>query len=241
MAELSWKGLGLSIGARIVHKAMISRLPQDCFLCGQPSAERLLCSPCRDSLQQLSKPRCPLCALPAPAAGTCGECLKRQPHFDATFGSLVYGFPVDRLIQALKYTHRLPVANYLAMLMLEADVATGDLMIPVPLSGTRLRERGFNQAVEIARPLAKRLGLPLIVDSCLRITDTAPQASLPWKERRKNIRDAFECRIDLSGKHVIAVDDVMTTGATLDEFAQTLKKHGAASVTNWVAARTLRN
>ncbi len=231
----------MSIGAGIVRKAMISCLPQDCFLCGQPSAENLLCAQCRDSLPQLSKPRCAICALPTPVGETCGECLKRQPHFDFTVGSLVYGFPVDHLIQALKYTHRLAVANYLAMLMLEADVAAGDLLMPVPLSATRLRERGFNQAVEIARPLARRLGLPLLVDGCLRITDTAPQASLPWKERRKNIRNAFECQIDLSGKRVIVVDDVMTTGATLDEFARMLKQHGAIVVTNWVAARTLRN
>lgn len=89
--------------------------------------------------------------------------------------------------------------------------------------------------------MARALKLPLELDGCTRSRDTVPQASLPWKERRKNIRHAFECSIDLSGKSVIVVDDVMTTGATLDEFARTLKAHGAVRVTNWIAVRALRD
>ncbi|MBZ0127293.1 MAG: ComF family protein, partial [Rhodocyclaceae bacterium] len=90
-------------------------------------------------------------------------------------------------------------------------------------------------------PLAHRLGLPLVSDACARVRDGAPQASLPWKERQANIRHAFECRLDLSGKTIAVVDDVMTTGATLNEFARVLKQHGAARVQNWVIARTLPN
>lgn len=240
MAELSWKGRGLSIGAGLLRATTNWLLPRDCFLCGQPSAENLLCGACRDSLPRLPLARCAACALPTPHGETCGECLTRTPHFDATFAALIYEFPVDRLIQALKYSHRLAVADFLALQMTEQAAPKADLLLPVPLSALRLRERGFNQAIEIAKPLARHLGLPLMIDACMRTADTVPQTSLPWKERRKNIRNAFECRIDLSGRHVVVVDDVMTTGATLDEFAKTLKQHGAVSVTNWVVARTLK-
>ena len=112
-------------------------------------------------------------------------------------------------------------------------------MLALPLAERRLGDRGFNQAMEIARPLAHALSLALPIDACLRAQDTAPQASLPWQERHKNVSGVFECRRDLTGKSVIVVDDVMTTGATLNEFARTLKKHGASRVTNWVVARTL--
>jgi len=111
----------------------------------------------------------------------------------------------------------------------------------VPLSARRLQQRGFNQSVEIARPLAQQLGIPLELKNIHRQRDTTPQTSLPWKERAKNIRHAFECRIDLAGKTVLVVDDVMTTGATLNELARTLKAHGAVRVENRVLARALKH
>jgi ComF family protein len=144
-------------------------------------------------------------------------------------------------VQALKFGHRLAIADYFAAAMLSGQRPDGDLVIPLPLSRERLRQRGFNQAVEIARPLARALGLPLLLDGCARVLDTAAQATLPWQARRKNVRHAFECAVDLAGKRAIVVDDVMTSGATLDEFASVLKVHGATRVTNWVAARALRN
>ncbi|MDD5174826.1 MAG: phosphoribosyltransferase family protein [Sterolibacterium sp.] len=147
-------------------------------------------------------------------------------------------------MQALKYQHRLVVAGFFAHTLREASPTTlrqADLLLALPLSALRLRERGFNQALEIARPLARQLALPLLIDGYTRVIDTAPQASLPWKERRKNIQGAFECFLDLTGKTVIVVDDVMTTGATLNEFARTLKKNGAAKVINWAVARALKH
>jgi len=110
----------------------------------------------------------------------------------------------------------------------------------VPLSRQRLRERGFNQALEIARPLARALGLPLDTTGLVRERDTLPQSRLPWRARQGNVRYAFTCRRDLTGLTVIVVDDVMTSGATLEAVARTLKAHGARRVVNWVAARTVR-
>jgi ComF family protein len=109
----------------------------------------------------------------------------------------------------------------------------------IPLSRERLAERGFNQALEIARPLARARGIALRSDLAVRVRHAGAQAELPFAARRKNVRGAFACLEDLSGLRVAVVDDVMTTGATLDEFAKTLKKRGAARVENWVVARAL--
>ena len=216
-------------------------LPQDCFLCAAPGGDGLLCPACAASLPRLTAERCPVCALPTPGASICGACLKRAPHFDATQAVFRYEFPVDRLIQSLKYAHRLASTDFFGKALVQIAAASRpDLIVPVPLSAARLAQRGFNQALEIARPLARALGAPLEISGIHRQRDTAPQASLPWKERVKNIRHAFDCTIDLRGKTVLLVDDVMTTGATLDELARTLKAHGAARVEACVLARALR-
>jgi ComF family protein len=232
-------GGGLSI-YRTTIRALGGLLPQDCTVCGQGSGDRLLCAACETDLPDLAGPLCPVCATPTADGAVCGACQASPPHFDATTAAFRYAFPIEHLVQGLKYRHRLPLAGWLAeALAARIDAAGIDCLLPLPLSAQRMRERGFNQAQEIARPLARRLGLPLVSDACYRVHDGAPQASLPWKERQANIRHAFECRLDLSGKRVAVVDDVMTTGATLNEFARTLKLHGAGRVENWVAARTL--
>ncbi len=225
----------------IWHSALTALLPQDCLLCGALSGDALLCGQCSDDLPRLPEASCPVCAEASPGGQVCGSCLQQAPHFDATIAAFRYGFPVDKLIQSLKYRRRLAPADFLAAAMLAGVRPGGDIVVPVPLALPRLRERGFNQAVELARPLARVLHLPLELDGCRRCRDTLPQATQPWKMRQKNIRHAFECSLDLSGKAVIVVDDVMTTGATLDEFARSLKAHGATRVVNWVAARTLQD
>jgi ComF family protein len=230
--------LSISLALRGVISAL---LPQDCLLCSAHGGDAMLCRDCAAALPLLAVPRCPVCALPVTGGSICGACLKAPPAFDATLAVWRYGFPIDKLVQALKFQHRLPLASFFAAAMLAGERPQGDLLLPLPLAPLRLRERGFNQAVEIARPLAKTLGIPMDIDACTRTRETAAQSVLPWKERRRNVRHAFECRADLTGKAVVVIDDVMTTGATLDEFAQTLKRHGAASVTNWVAARALRD
>jgi ComF family protein len=114
-----------------------------------------------------------------------------------------------------------------------------DLVIPMPMHPQRLQERGFNQALEIARSLAKHLNLELNYQACQRIRLTPPQAGLPLKDRIKNVRGVFECKQPLQGLNIAIVDDVMTTGASLNELSKTLKKAGAARVECWIIARTL--
>jgi ComF family protein len=170
--------------------------------------------------------------------------MRHAPYFDATAAIWQYDFPIDRMIQSLKYSRRLASADFfgaeLALLAVPL-VTPPDFILPVPLSAQRLQQRGFNQSIEIARPLARQLGIPLELKNIHRQRDTTPQTTLPWKERAKNIRHAFECRIDLTGKTVLVVDDVMTTGATLNELARTLKAHGAVRVENCVLARALKH
>ena len=153
-----------------------------------------------------------------------------------------YEFPVDRLVQSLKYAHRIASADFLGRILAQCRPQQApDLILPVPLAPQRLAERGFNQALEIARPLARQLSLALETRLVQRHVNTTPQAALPWKERAKNIRHAFACGIDLTGKKVLVVDDVMTTGATLNELAGTLKACGAGWVGNLVVARALKD
>jgi ComF family protein len=207
-----------------------------CFVCRGRSRE-LVCEACRADLPRLGAELCPRCALPAPGGAVCGRCLAAPPAYDATTAVLVYDFPADALVHALKFRGELALAPFLGK-MLSAKVSgfTVDRVIPVPLSPARLRSRGYNQAVEIARHVARG---KLDVDLCVRRVDGTPQMELPWDERRSNVRGAFGCRKPLTGATVAVVDDVMTTGATLDEMAHTLKRAGAARVVNWVVARTL--
>jgi ComF family protein len=189
---------------------------------------------------------CPVCALPTYGGSVCGQCLSRAPAFDATVAAFSYAFPVDRLIHALKYQGRLPLAEWCADAILSRrrpSAAVADSLprrlIALPLAAERQRERGYNQAQEIARTIASRAGIPCLSLALFRVRATPPQAALPWTERAKNVRGAFECEINLSGFSIILVDDVMTTGASLAEAARTLKTAGAARVENWVVARTL--
>lgn len=137
----------------------------------------------------------------------------------------------------------LHLANTFATLLLDKKLSQLnnkiDLIIPMPMHHARLKERGFNQALELARIISKKTQLRLDYSACQRTRLTPPQASLPLKERIKNIRGVFSCQQDLRGLHIAIVDDVMTTGASLNELAKTLKQAGAAHVECWVIARTL--
>ena len=224
----------------LLDACLSALLPRACLLCGA-AAPDILCTGCATDLPRLATPLCPICAVPlgAPAA-TCGACLAHPPAYDATCAPLRYGFPVDALVQQLKYQSRLASAEFFARCMLAGPHPDGALILPVPLSAKRLKERGFNQALEIARPLARALALPIDSASLTRTRETLPQSRLPWRSRGANVKHAFACSRDLSGLAVIVVDDVMTTGATLDAIARVLKDHGATHVANWAATRALK-
>lgn len=216
-----------------------------CLLCASHNGGELgFCEACLQDLPWNIAPQCPQCSLLSNGL-TCGSCLNAPPHFDATQALFTYDFPVDSLLQHYKYRDMLHLANTFASLLIAKKLASHeqvkkiDLIIPMPMHPSRLQARGFNQALELARIIAKNMQLQLDYSSCQRTKLTPPQASLPLKERIKNIQGVFNCSQDLKGLSIALVDDVMTTGASLNELAKTLKKAGAAHVECWVIARTL--
>jgi ComF family protein len=218
-------------------------LPALCLLCAGPAARGNVCDPCRGELPYLPASRCPRCALPTFDGQLCGTCLATPPQFDRVLASCAYAFPLDRLIQRLKFSGYLAAVPLLAELMaaeVERAQSRPDAILAVPLSSERLRERGFNPALEIARLLARRTGIGLMTNACVRVRHADPQSALEWSQRRRNVRGAFVCTTDLRTLSVAVVDDVLTTGATLNEVASALRKAGAAQVVGWIAARTLQ-
>lgn len=180
-----------------------------------------------------------MCALPTPQGAVCGRCLRKPPQFDHAVAAFIYRFPADKLVQALKFGEQLDLANPLADSLAGRITVPADCIVPMPLHPARLRQRGHNQSLEIARRLAARLEIPLRPHACTRVRDTPPQSALTWKERGKNMRRAFQCSEDFSGKHVAMVDDVMTSGASLNELAIALRRAGASEVSAWIVARTV--
>jgi ComF family protein len=220
-------------------------LPQRCLLCDDGSGNEPLCKDCLESLPTLSKASCPVCALPTFNAEVCGHCLQHPPAFDATIAAFNYVFPMDALLKALKYRGELSAAEIAANGIVNAlaHQPLPDLLIAMPLHPQRLQERGFNQAVEIGRRIAQYTQCRLSTNSVVRLRHGEPQASLPLNKRAKNVKGVFAVNdavsSELRGKRIAVVDDIMTSGASLNELAKTLKKAGAVRVECWVAARTL--
>jgi len=205
------------------------------------SRDGLWCNACDAALPYLEAPHCPVCALPTPAGEVCGNCLSHPPSFDRTTAVFDYAFPLDKMIQGMKYAEQLALAHAFAEKLLQR-IDRGNLpdyVIAMPLHPSKLRERGFNQSLLIARTAARGLGLKLLTDACRRVRDTPPQSALPWKERKKNVRNAFCFDRDLTGMRIALVDDVLTTGASLNALAEAALKRGARDVAAWVIARTL--
>jgi ComF family protein len=217
-------------------------LPVPCVFCGSAGAHGGICLGCRADLPGVEDARCPVCAIATPAAQVCGQCLKAPPAFAHSVAAASYAFPLDAAIVRLKYGKDLGLVGALGRLLHAAVQAEPrpDIVVPMPLSPARLRTRGFNQAAELARVVAETLQIPLVPDAAARTRDAPPQASLPLAERAKNVRGAFSCTRNVKGVKVALVDDVMTTGASLDELARELRRAGAEAVCCWVLARTAR-
>jgi len=220
-------------------------LPRLCPACGgRAGARRELCPGCEKNLPvvQHACPRCAILFEHPDTHGECGACQKHPPAFAHTVALYRYAPPVDHFIRELKFHQQLGLARLLGDQLARrclTETPRPDLIIPVPLHRARLRERGYNQALEIARPLAHAFGVPLDFRSLLRVRATAPQTGMTVKARRKNLRGAFALRngAAVQDMHVALVDDVMTTGSTVQAAATCLRAAGAAEVDVWVIAR----
>ena len=226
-------------------------LPPICHVCHAfiPDAGTLhICTACHDRLPLVASPLCPFCGIPFTGAGDdhrCGACLTHQPHFDTAWAPFLYEGAICDLIHSFKYNQLTHLRYPLALLALEK--ARGyltnfdpHLVVPVPLHRSRLRQRGFNQAVLLGKVVSDQLSLPLLPDALIRTRQTEPQIKLSAPERRVNVKGAFEVkRTDrIEGKRILLLDDVMTTGSTLDECAGALKRAGADLVIAATIART---
>jgi ComF family protein len=221
------------------HAGRVLLAPR-CLVCGQSGAQGLdLCEACAAALPW-NHTACPRCALPTPHGDPCGDCLQTPPPVARTCAAFVYGFPLERLVPRFKFHQDLAAGRLLAELMLRPLAATErpQAVVPIPLHPTRLRARGYDQALELARPIARALDLPLLADALVRQRQTAPQSELDALARRRNLRGAFALQPGAAlPSHVALLDDVMTTGATLHAATKVLLRAGVQRVDAWVCAR----
>lgn len=222
-----------------------SRLfPASCILCGSVGQKGLdLCLACQADLPRIS-PACPGCGNPLAESehSLCGDCLRNPPPFQRTISPYYYAPPLIQLITRFKFNQRLVMARVFAGLLarhIEFDTTKPECIIPVPLHPRRLRERGYNQSLEIARLLGKTLDIPVDYQLCQRTRYTAPQTGLPANERKRNVKNAFGLTDTCQYKHVAIVDDVITTGHTVAELAKLLRKNGVVEIEVWSVARAV--
>ena len=236
---------------RLLLHQLPTLLPSTCVLCMLPHTS-MLCDGCKQQCLMTHTLRCDQCGHPRSTTSTeyaCRFCASHIPAFDATIVAADYARPIDRLVIALKFSGQLHLAVLLAQLLRDASlqaarrIALPDILCPTPLSAQRLQARGYNQALEIARPLGKMLGIATLPALLSRHRHTDAQSTLNAEGRSANLRQAFRIADGMlpkiEGQHIGVVDDVMTTGQTFNEIATVLKAAGAARVTNLVFARTL--
>jgi ComF family protein len=201
-----------------------------------------VCTPCIELMPPLG-PACQHCAYPLPDADylVCGHCIKKPPHFDRAFVGYKFEEPLRSLLHHFKYHNGLYLSSFLSHLIVQSvhnQPEMPECLIPVPMHAQRIRSRGFNQAAILAQALAKKLQIPCDLSRCQKIMNTVPQASLDREQRQKNLRCAFISK-KLPYQHVALIDDLLTTGATANELALTLKKSGVKRVDIWCCARTV--
>ncbi|MDF3982826.1 ComF family protein [Luteibacter sp. PPL201] len=219
-------------------------LPPRCLACGDRGVGSTeLCAGCLAALPWNDR-HCARCALPLPRETTlCGSCQRATPSWHAAWVPFRYAAPIDQLEARFKFHGQLAAGRTLAHCWLRArcPLDRPDAVVPVPLHVSRLRRRGFNQALELVKPLARRIGCPLWPDALERVRMTAAQSDLDAAARARNVRGAFAVRRLPAVRHVAVVDDVMTTGATLEACARALRDAGVARVDIWALARTGRD
>ena len=228
--------------------------PSTCFGCGQATERPEFCLHCRTRIATPVSPLCPTCGVPFrtrnDADHPCAHCLRHPPHFGCARACTIYdaadnsGHPLKAVLQQYKYNRDVWLAGPLGALLLERTplaVHTYDIMVPVPLHVQRLRWRGFNQAQLLARPLAHAAGILLDPYSLERVRPTRPQVELDERERRHNVAGAFRVAQPkaVAGCRILLVDDVYTTGATVDECSRVLLRAGARSVDVLALARAV--
>ena len=223
-------------------------LPSQCIMCHSTTANpSSLCHLCHDRLPILQH-KCALCAQYFPfdaAEGTlCATCLKNAPPFDQLIAAYPYCEPISHWISKLKFQHELIYADVLGHLLTEkiktcwqSHRTPPTVILPIPLHQERLQERGFNQAIEIARPISHILNIPLDIAGTRRVKHTTAQTSLSGAERRRNLANAFASSHSYKGKSIAVLDDVITTGQTVYEYCTLLKSQGAESIAVWCCAR----
>lgn len=215
-------------------------LPPACTLCGAATAGALLCAPCTADLPW-NTPACPGCALPAAQAVLCTACQQKPRAFEAAFAAFVLATPIQQGIHALKYQARFQQATLLATAfasrLRHRTEPLPTLLIPVPLHWRRQWSRGYNQSLELARSIGAELGIAVDTEAAKRLRATPDQIGQTAVQRRKNLKDAFAVSPRIAGQHIALLDDVMTTGATLEELAHTCKAAGAVTVEAWAIAR----
>ncbi len=244
---------GKYVSSVIIDTANVTRLvpswiTQQCAWCRLPiRSEKRLCKQCITSLPYLQH-ACYQCANPLPENNAnlalCGHCIRQAPYFHHAIASCHYQTPIIEWIHQYKFEHNLFYGAVLAELLLEKvkltyknEIALPNCIIPVPLHASRLRHRGFNQALELAKPLARTLKLPLLRFAVKRQRATRPQTGLTAKQRQHNVSNAFCCRVKLPYQHVALVDDVMTTASTLNAVAQCLCEQDIQQIDVWCCAR----
>ena len=221
--------------------------PTECAGCGRYIKEFkyiYICPECYGSMRSLPANVCPACAKPLQSEHTsgCRECRERKNQFSYVKPAGVYEGALKEMIHYMKFNDKKGAAKLLASFMLERigrEIFAGaDMLVPAPLSKSSYEERGYNQTESVAGFLSKATGIP-VVNAVLKVKDTLPQNKLDRKERMKNLKGAFEVSADVMGKTVIIVDDVFTTGATVNEMAKILIKAGAVEVRGITAARSV--
>jgi ComF family protein len=223
-----------------LRRGVDSLLPRHCQACEAPAERLALCATCICALPW-NDCACAGCALPMAHPGWCPDCARRQPPYDRAWAAFRLEPPIQHSIHALKYHADFTQARLLGTLMAEQAVQQAPLpqvLIPVPLHPWRLRRRGYNQALELARAISRILEVPVLPDAAVRQRATEDQIGQSAPARRRNMRGAFALRRPLRGLHVALIDDVMTTGATLTELARSCRRAGADRIEVWAVART---